>query len=38
MKNRLFSLVNSNDELEIYINKNKEVCFIKVIEESVSAG
>lgn len=29
------SLVNSNDELECYINKNKEVCFIKIIEDSV---
>lgn len=30
------SLVNSNDEIECYINRNKEVCFIKVIEENVS--
>jgi len=29
------SLVNSNDELECYINKNKEICFIKIIEDSV---
>ena len=24
-------------EIECYINKNKEVCFIEIIEESVSA-
>ncbi|MBE5812528.1 MAG: S-layer homology domain-containing protein [Clostridiales bacterium] len=29
------SLVSSNDELECYINKNKEICFIKIIEDSV---
>lgn len=30
-------VINSNDEIECYINKNKEICFIKVIEENVSS-
>ena len=39
LKNGVLSGISSinNDEIECYINKNKEICFIKVIEESVSA-